>query len=113
MEKVCTQCNVEKHNSEFSPYRKGKDGLYPVCKECRNAKIKNNIAELKVCVYYLPEEHYIGITRHIYDRMYCHRKNGKITEGYEILAYFERRVDAHYLETMFHMRGYNGFRRYE
>ena len=61
------------------------------------------------CVYYLPEEHYIGVTVNMQKRLSDHHKT-KITEGYEILCYCERIVDAHYIETLFHMRGYNGFR---
>lgn len=63
-----------------------------------------------ICVYYLPEHHYIGMTNNISYRMRKHKTDGNITEGYEILAYFERGVDAHYFETLLHMRGYNGFR---
>lgn len=62
------------------------------------------------CVYYLPEEHYIGITKNLKRRIKAHNHSGKITEGYEVVAYFERYVDAMYLEVMFHQRGYNGCR---
>ncbi len=61
-------------------------------------------------VYYLPEEHYIGITHYVPARMSSHRYKGKITEGYEIIASFERHVDAAMLELMFHQRGYNGYK---
>ena len=62
-------------------------------------------------VYYLPEEHYIGVSCHVVNRMSQHRNRDKrITEGYEILAKFERQVDAHWFEILFHIRGYNGFR---
>ena len=60
-------------------------------------------------LYYLPEEHYVGISNYVKGRMYDHSKKGKITEGYEIIAKFKRGVDAHLLETMFHQRGYNGY----
>lgn len=66
-----------------------------------------------VSLYYLPEEHYVGITSNVKYRMQSHRRDGKITERYEIIGKFERRVDAHWLETKFHQRGYNGFRKYE
>ncbi len=102
-----------KHRSEFSPYRKGKDGLNSRCKECRNNDLSEKRRETKeklgCAVYYLPEEHYVGITNDIKDRIQQHRKRGKITEGYEVLCYCERRVDAHLIETMFHIRNYNGF----
>lgn len=74
--------------------------------EARGRAAQNNMS---VC-YYLPEEHYIGITRNFRNRLSKHKTMGKITEGAEIVAYFERSVDAHYLETLFHMRGYRGYR---
>lgn len=61
-------------------------------------------------VYYLPEEHYIGITHYLPTRLAMHRKAGKITEGAIIVASFERHVDAAWLEVMFHQRGYNGYK---
>ena len=63
-------------------------------------------------LYYLPEDHYIGVARNknLWRRMYQHRSNGNYTHNVEILGWYERRVDAHLVETMFHMRGYNGFR---
>ncbi len=59
-------------------------------------------------VYYLPEEHYVGMTTRLYKRMRDHGIT-KITESMEVLGKFEREVDAHMFETMFHMRGYNGY----
>ena len=59
-------------------------------------------------VYYLPEEHYVGITTSISNRMKSHKRT-KIVDGMEILARFERHVDAHLFETMLHQRGYNGY----
>lgn len=60
-------------------------------------------------VYYLPEEHYVGMTDCMYSRMRAHGRDGKITEGYEVMATFERSVDAHWFETMCHQRGYRGY----
>ena len=55
-------------------------------------------------VYYLPEEHYIGMTNYLKRRMYQHRKKGKCTEGMEIVACFERSVDAHWsFETGYYL----------
>ena len=61
-----------------------------------------------VWVYYLPEEHYIGITKNVKKRMCQHRSSGKIVDGFELIAGYERHIDAHMLETMFHQRGYRG-----
>lgn len=66
-------------------------------------------------VYYLPEEHYVGVTCNVINRMAMHRrprrgKRGLITEGYQILSSFKRAVDAHWFEVMLHQRGYVGSR---
>ena len=63
-------------------------------------------------VYYIPEHHYIGITNNVNERMTKHRSEGKVTDGYETLCSFERKVDAAWLEIMFQQRGYLGFRGY-
>ena len=63
-------------------------------------------------LYYLPEDHYIGIAvcRGFFRRLHQHRTAGNYTRDVEIIAYYERRVDAHLAETTYHVRGYNGFR---
>jgi hypothetical protein len=60
-------------------------------------------------VYYLPEEHYIGMTNNVHRRIKYHDYSGKIVDNYEILARFKRQVDAHLFETKFHAMDYNGF----
>jgi hypothetical protein len=60
-------------------------------------------------VYYLPEEHYIGMTNNIHRRIKHHDFSGKIVDGYEVLARFKRQVDAHLFETRLHAMDYNGF----
>lgn len=61
-------------------------------------------------VYYLPEEHYIGSTCYIRKRLNEHARRGKIIDGWVVIAWFEREVDAYWFEILFHQRGYNGFR---
>lgn len=60
-------------------------------------------------VYYLPEEHYIGITDHPRGRISRHKYCGKIVDDWEIVAVFNNPFDAVILEAEFHRRGYNGF----
>ena len=60
-------------------------------------------------VYYLPEEHYIGMTNNVSRRIRYHNSHGKIVHNYEILARFKRQVDAHLFETILHAMDYNGF----
>jgi len=61
-------------------------------------------------VYYMPEEHYVGLSKNVYSRINKHRCLGKITTGYEVLMSFENPIEAHMLETTLHLMGYNGYR---
>ena len=111
--KICSKCKEEKDLKLFPTDKRKKDGRQSSCRKChtiQNSKSRRKAKSKFFLLYYLPEEHYIGITNHINTRMSDHRKVGKITEGYEVIAKFERAVDAHHLETLFHMRNYNGFR---
>ena len=110
--KRCKSCKEEKPLSEF--YKSGKY-YQSKCKPCHLEYYKpgdkyHKYKDSFYSVYYIPEHHYVGMTSHISRRMTNHRRLGKMTEGMEIIARFERAVDAHYLETLLHMRGYNGFR---
>lgn len=57
-QKFCPSCNKEKQRGEFGKHGQTKDGLYPVCKECRNLRYKewyhkNKEAEsLRKAAYY-------------------------------------------------------------
>ena len=63
-------------------------------------------------LYYLKEEHYIGICscRNYWRRLHQHRKAGNHTLDATVVSFYKRRVDAHFVETLFHVNGYNGFR---
>ena len=95
-------------------------------KECCSRKCKNRTRRIRqkeerarlresgvTFVYYIPEEHYVGMTQNVEKRMKNHQKRGKYIDNYEVLGCFERRVDAHLFETMFHVRGYHGFQTIE
>ena len=62
-------------------------------------------------VYYLPEDHYVGIARNknFWRRLHQHRSAGNYTYDVDVIAFYERRVDAHLLETRLHTKGYAGF----
>ena len=114
--KKCGCCKVDKSLNNFNKDKAKKDGLQSYCRECasdikrKEYWRKKSESDGLFSVYYLPEEHYVGITGCVWQRMRDHRNKGKkITEGYEIIAKFERAVDAHLMETLFHVRGYNGF----
>ena len=59
------------------------------------------------CIYYLPEEHYCGITRNMFNRMKSHAKKFNI-EGYRVLATANTYEEAIAIETEFHLMGMNG-----
>ena len=61
-------------------------------------------------VYYIPEEHYVGMSNNPKYRIAKHKHLGKITEGWEILFSFENPILAHLMETKLHLMGYNGYR---
>ena len=48
----------------------------------------------KPTVYYIPEEHYVGITENLYERIQKHKSLGKNIEGYRILKEFNTRQEA-------------------
>lgn len=59
-------------------------------------------------LYYIPEEHYIGVSNDPKRRMQNHGAKGKITDNWEV--FFESsnpRLVAYY-EALFHLIGYNG-----
>ncbi len=107
MIKYCTNCCEGKDDTEYylSSTHPGKRELK--CKEC---SWSDKPKVIRTFVYYLPEEHYVGITKNLHTRMSGHsRTNNKIIDGFEVIGIFERHVDAHSLETMFHQRGYRGY----
>jgi hypothetical protein len=62
-------------------------------------------------VYYLPEEHYVGVTSQKYPcaRINKHNFLGFNTDNWYILNVFETREEARHLENMFHSyMGCNG-----
>ena len=62
----------------------------------------------KYCVYLLPEEHYCGKSIDPVNRKVAHKSNGKITDGFEIVMWFEKEKDALKLERCFHKLGWLG-----
>ena len=100
------EANKEKILAQNRAYKKAnKEKL-----KAQNKALYNTGKDGLIRVYYLPEEHYVGITNHISHRMGAHTTSNYITDGYEILGAFERAVDAHALEVQLHQRGYRGSR---
>lgn len=40
MGRVCKDCGEYKESEHFTPFKEGKNGLYPQCKECRKPRAK-------------------------------------------------------------------------
>ena len=60
-------------------------------------------------VYYLPEEHYVGITNQLYVRVKNHRSKGRNVEGHRILFTCETKREALDIERKFHdVLSFNG-----
>ena len=59
-------------------------------------------------IYYLPEEHYVGITNQIDLRILNHSCKGKITVGCEIICEVSSKKEALQIERFFHSIGYIG-----
>ena len=52
-------------------------------------------------IYYLPLEHYVGITNNPNYRMSGHRKHGKDTTGWRVLQTTKTKHEAKYIEALF------------
>tara|TARA_R110000796_G_scaffold226958_1_gene343493 strand:+ start:85 stop:489 length:405 start_codon:yes stop_codon:yes gene_type:complete len=76
------------------------------------ARINARIAGLRddfYTMYYLPEEHYIGITNCPKKRIELHKYQRNNTEGWEVVYTFKTKRDALDMERKFHEElGYNG-----
>lgn len=97
--KKCNKCGEEKPIYKFSN-NKVKGKYYPrkTCNFCRVNKIKKDGCYY---VYYLPQEHYCGITNSLVSRMIDHRKKGKNTDNYRVLYSSKDKKDACYHEALF------------
>jgi len=119
--KECTKCNAIKDKGLFNKDKTRKDGLSYVCKECINTQSKTYRAKSKdkikayiesqrndfYTLYYLPEDHYIGITTQPSIRMRNHKSQGRHILGYEVVAAFKTKREALATERYLHNIGYN------
>ena len=53
-------------------------------------------------IYYLPEEHYCGVTSNPARRMATHRYHGNNIEGWRVLACYDTLLEARHHENLFH-----------
>ena len=110
MNKTCKTCGIELDVNRLKKDRR------LLCKDCNNSRIlkfvnnQNNkrAKSNKYYMYYLPEEHYIGITNYPKNRKAQHSSKGKITEGMEIVAEYNNPKLLVLHEALMHYIGYNG-----
>ena len=69
---------------------------------------KESLKEGHYSVYYLPEEHYAGVTTGLKHRMHVHNSDGMITEGFEVLFTSQDKKEALAFEDRLHSMGCNG-----
>ena len=110
--KKCTFCKIEKDLSEFHKCIKSNATyLRSYCKECgrkQRRDWRDSKKDGEWYVYYLPEEHYVGVTSLIEDRIKVHQRQGNIIDGYEIIAKYNHPALALMVEALFHYCDYNG-----
>jgi predicted GIY-YIG superfamily endonuclease len=78
---------------------------YEANKDKVDAKSKEYASQYKddfYTLYYLKEEHYIGITNQPKIRMYTHKSNGKYVLDYEVVSTFKTKREALDAESIFH-----------
>ena len=109
----CTNCNIEKPFEDFAVKKSNKStGRAAKCKECMNIYLAKWRGEDRLgyyMVYYLPEEHYIGITNQPKQRMADHKHHGgRNTEGWRVMYCTESKYEARLVENRYHDLGFNG-----
>lgn len=101
----------EANKEKLSAYSKEKSAkYYKANKEKIAAHNKAYLESLKhnYCIYILPKERYIGMTKNIKRRILQHNHRGINTEGYRVLQYFDTKQEAVYREKWLHSKGYKG-----
>ena len=75
-----------------------------------NKAYMNSMKDDFYSLYYLPEEHYIGVSNQPKIRMYNHKYRKRHVLNYEIVCVFKTREEAVAVESYMHSIGYNGKR---
>ena len=87
----CFKCNRIKRKVLFHIDKSRKAGVSSYCKSCKSKLDRlrssrrgerNEKGDHIYTVYYLPEEHYAGMTKDLLRRISSHKKLGKIVDGY-------------------------------
>jgi len=110
----CTRCETIQPIESFSIRKRTRKGRSSTCKTCVNKynaeyRKKKQAEQDGWVVYYLPEEHYVGVTSSYWKRVSSHKHLGKLVDDAEVVAKFDNPFDALILEAELHRRGYLGF----
>ena len=73
-----------------------------------DARKKAKAKSKEYSLYYLPEDHYVGVTNQISLRLINHKIKGKHILEYEIIGVFKSKKEALRTERYLHSIGYNG-----
>ena len=98
---ICKNCNILIKKDKL------RDKGRRLCNKCDNKRQLNYKNTGKYYIYYIPEEHYIGISNKPQQRMYSHKKT-KIIDGWEIVAEYNDPKLAALHEALLHYIGYRG-----
>ena len=96
--------NKEKMQSYNKAYREANKEE----EAARHKTYRERLKEGHYSVYYLPEEHYIGVTSGVKIRMLNHDSDGMLTDGYEVVFTSTDKKEAYAFERKLHSMGYNG-----
>jgi hypothetical protein len=88
------------------------EGFRKECKECtlnRNQSERDLWKDNLFYVYTLPAEHYCGYTNNVRHRINQHKRSGKDTSNFQVVFSSSNQIEAHLIETQYHLNGWNGF----
>lgn len=69
---------------------------------------REGLRDAEYTLYYLKEEHYIGITNQYKFRLLNHKKNGNHILDFEVISKYKTKREALDTERYLHSIGYNG-----
>lgn len=98
-----------KHRKEDTYY----SGTRRECKACtlnRNEKERDLWRDGLFSVYILPHENYCGYTNNVRHRINQHRRAGKNVKDHQVVFVSSNQIEAHLVETEYHLKGYGGFK---
>tara|TARA_R110002012_G_scaffold14698_2_gene60146 strand:- start:2074 stop:2469 length:396 start_codon:yes stop_codon:yes gene_type:complete len=76
--------------------------------KAKEKKYSESMKDGLYTLYYLREEHYIGVTNSVKSRMSSHKSLGKHIEDLEVLYKYNTRREALDAEKLMHSIGYSG-----